>query len=37
MVHLIDISLIVLRKDELARIQAAFDSLKIYHFEPQKI
>jgi len=36
MVHLRDISLIVLRNDELARIQSALDFPEIYLLQPQK-
>jgi hypothetical protein len=35
-VPLLDIFLIVLCKDELARIQAGFECPKILHFEPGK-
>ena len=34
--HLIDISLIVARNDELAKIQSIVEGLKTYHLYPQK-
>jgi len=36
MVHLMDISLIAHRNDELARIQSALDCPQIYLLKPQK-
>jgi len=35
-VYLMGISLMVLRNDELARIQSAFNCRKTYHLYPQK-
>jgi len=37
MVHLMDISLIVHRNDELARVQSALDFPEIYLLQPQKV